>query len=236
MIRDVELLKHLPLFIQEYREIRTIMNAENPEFQIAEDETEIIFNNQFIQSCNLKGIAKFESLMGIVPEPDDTLASRISRVLTRWNDTVPYTFIVLCQRLDTLCGEGNYEIERDINNYTMDITTHLELVGQTDELEYMLGYMIPANIAMTVNNKIYLNMTDGTAKLANGITFCNIIEITDSFQENIGIESDSNIAGAVVNTASIEITDNFNENFEIDGDDYIGSNLSLTEIIEGKDE
>lgn len=236
MIRDVELLKHLPLFIQEYREIRTIMNAENPEFQIAEDETEIIFNNQFIQSCNLKGIAKFESLMGIVPEPDDTLASRISRVLTRWNDTVPYTFIVLCQRLDTLCGEGNYEIERDINNYTMDITTHLELVGQTDELEYMLGYMIPANIAMTVNNKIYLNMTDGTAKLANGITFCNIIEITDSFQENMEIESDSNIAGAVVNTASIEITDNFNENFEIDGDDYIGSNLSLTEIIEGKDE
>lgn len=236
MIRDVELLKHLPLFIQEYREIRTIMNAENPEFQIAEDETEIIFNNQFIQSCNLKGIAKFESLMGIVPEPDDTLASRISRVLTRWNDTVPYTFIVLCQRLDTLCGEGNYEIERDINNYTMDITTHLELVGQTDELEYMLGYMIPANIAMTVNNKIYLNMTDGTAKLASGITFCNIIEITDSFQENMGIESDSNIAGAVVNTASIEITDNFNENFEIDGDDYIGSNLSLTEIIEGKDE
>lgn len=236
MIRDVELLKHLPLFIQEYREIRTIMNAENPEFQMAEDETEIIFNNQFIQSCNLKGIAKFESLMGIVPEPDDTLASRISRVLTRWNDTVPYTFIVLCQRLDTLCGEGNYEIERDINNYTMDITTHLELVGQTDELEYMLGYMIPANIAMTVNNKIYLNMTDGTAKLASGITFCNIIEITDSFQENMGIESDSNIAGAVVNTASIEITDNFNENFEIDGDDYIGSNLSLTEIIEGKDE
>ena len=236
MIRDVELLKHLPLFIQEYREIRTIMNAENPEFQTAEDETEIIFNNQFIQSCNLKGIAKFESLMGIVPEPDDTLASRISRVLTRWNDTVPYTFIVLCQRLDTLCGEGNYEIERDINNYTMDITTHLELVGQTDELEYMLGYMIPANIAMTVNNKIYLNMTDGTAKLASGITFCNIVEITDSFQENMGIESDSNIAGAVVNTASIEITDNFNENFEIDGDDYIGSNLSLTEIIEGKDE
>lgn len=236
MIRDVELLKHLPLFIQEYREIRTIMNAENPEFQMAEDETEIIFNNQFIQSCNLKGIAKFESLMGIVPEPDDTLASRISRVLTRWNDTVPYTFIVLCQRLDTLCGEGNYEIERDINNYTMDITTHLELVGQTDELEYMLGYMIPANIAMTVRNEMYFNMTDGTAKLASGITFCNIIEITDSFQENMGIESDSNIAGAVINTASIEITDNFNENFEIDGDDYIGSNLSLTEIIEGKDE
>ena len=231
MIRSVELLNYLPLFIQEYREIRAIMNAENPEIQTAEDETEIIFNNQFIQTCNLKGIAKFESLMGIVPDPNDTLASRISRVLTRWNDTVPYTFIVLCQKLDTLCGEGNYEIERDINNYTMDITTHLELVGQTDELDYMLDYMLPANIATTIRNEMYLNMTDGTAKLASGITFCNVIELTDNYQENMEIESDSNIAGAVVDTVSIEITDNYQENMEITGDNEIGSNLSLTEII-----
>lgn len=231
MIRSVELLNYLPLFIQEYREIRAIMNAENPEIQTAEDETEIIFNNQFIQTCNLKGIAKFESLMGIVPDPNDTLASRISRVLTRWNDTVPYTFIVLCQKLDTLCGEGNYEIERDINNYTMDITTHLELVGQTDELDYMLDYMLPANIATTIRNEMHLNITDGTAKLASGITFCNVIELTDNFQENMEIESDSNVAGAVVDTVSIEITDNYQENMEITGDNEIGSNLSLTEII-----
>lgn len=231
MIRNVELLNYLPLFIQEYREIRAIMNAENPEIQIAEDETEIIFNNQFIQTCNLKGIAKFESLMGIVPDPNDTLASRISRVLTRWNDTVPYTFIVLCQKLDTLCGEGNYEIERDINNYTMDITTHLELVGQTDELDYMLDYMLPANIATTIRNEMYLNMTDGTAKIASGITFCNIIELTDNFQENMEIDGDSNMANAVVDTAIIEITDNYQENMEITGDNEIGSNLSLTEII-----
>ena len=259
MIRDVELLKHLPLFVQEYREIRAIMNAENPEFQSAEDETEIIFNNQFIQSCNIKGIAKFESLMGITPEPDDTLQSRISRVLTRWNDTVPYTFIVLCQRLDLLCGKDNYEIVRNIDKYTMDITTHLELTGQAEELDYMLGYMIPANIAMTVNNKIYLNMTDGTAKLASGITFCNIIELTDNFKdtfeisgksnvagtmvgtgsielsdnykEDVKIESNTNATGAIVNTVSIEITDNFKEDIEIKSENKIGSNVNLTEII-----
>ena len=259
MIRDVELLKHLPLFIQEYREIRQIMNAENPEFQTAEDETEIIFNNQFIQSCNLQGIAKFESLMGITPETDDTLESRISRVLTRWNDTVPYTFIVLCQRLDLLCGKDNYEIIRDIDKYTMDITTHLELTGQAEELDYMLDYMIPANIAITVKNKMYLNMTDGTARLASGITFCNMIELTDNFKdtfeisgksnvagtivdtssieltdnfnEDIPIESNANVTGTIVNTVSIEITDNFKENVEIKSENKVGSNLNLTEII-----
>ncbi len=259
MIRDVELLKHLPLFIQEYREIRTIMNSENPEFQSAENETEIIFNNQFIQSCNIKGIAKFESLMGIIPEPDDTLESRISRVLTRWNDTVPYTFIVLCQKLDTLCGKNNYEIIRDIDKYTMNITTHLELTGQAEELDYILDYMIPANIAMTVDNKIYLNMTDGTTKLASGITFCNMIEITDNFDEtfeisgqskhagiigdtkmieitdnfneNIQIENNINIGNTIINTMSIEITDNFNEKINIENKNKVGSNVNLTEII-----
>lgn len=259
MIRDVELLKHLPLFIQEYREIRAIMNAENPEFQSAEDETEIIFNNQFIQSCNIKGIAKFESLMGITPEIDDTLESRISRVLTRWNDTAPYTFIVLCQKLDILCGKNNYDIKRNINKYTMDITTHLELTGQAEELDYILDYMIPANIAMTVNNKIYLNMTDGTTKLASGITFCNMIEITDNFDEtfeisgqskhagvigntkmieitdnfneDIRIKNDTKIGNAIVDVISIEITDNFNENYNLKSDNKIGSNVNLTEII-----
>ena len=231
MIRDVELLKNLPMFIQEYREIIAIMKSENPEIQFTEDETEIIFNNQFIQTCNLKGIAKFESLMGITPEPNDTLESRISRVLTRWNDTVPYTFIVLCQRLDTLCGKNNYEIERDIDKYKMNITTHLELPGQVDELDYMLDYMIPANIDLTSANKMLLNMTDGTSRIASGIVFCNYIEISDNFKENMNINDDSKFAGTVVDTISIEISDNFNKTFNIKGDNQIGSNINLTEII-----
>lgn len=231
MIREVELLNHLPLFIQEYREIREIMKSENPEIQSLEDETEIIFNNQFIQSCNLKGIAKFEELMKITPEINDTLESRISRVLSRWNDTAPYTFIVLCQKLDVLCGKDNYEIEKKFNEYKMKITTHLELPGQVDELDYILDYMIPANIDLTSENKIFLNMTDGTTRIASGITFCNYIEITDNFKENLNINSDSKYAGGVTDTLTIEITDNFNEIFNIKGENKIGSNVNLTEII-----
>ncbi len=231
MIREVELLNHLPLFIQEYREIREIMKSENPEIQSLEDETEIIFNNQFIQSCNLKGIAKFEELMKITPEINDTLESRISRVLSRWNDTAPYTFIVLCQKLDVLCGKDNYEIEKNFNEYKMKITTHLELPGQVDELDYILDYMIPANIDLTSENKIFLNMTDGTTRIASGIVFCNYIEITDNFKENLNINNDSKYPGGVTDTLTIEITDNFNETFNIKGENKIGSNVNLTEII-----
>lgn len=42
MIREVNLLSFLPEFVQEYREIKHIMNSEQPEIQKLEDETEII--------------------------------------------------------------------------------------------------------------------------------------------------------------------------------------------------
>ena len=169
--------------------------------------------------------------MKITPEINDTLESRISRVLSRWNDTAPYTFIVLCQKLDVLCGKDNYEIEKKFNEYKMKITTHLELPGQVDELDYILDYMIPANIDLTSENKIFLNMTDGTTRIASGIVFCNYIEITDNFKENLNINNDSKYAGGVTDTLTIEITDNFNETFNIKGENKIGSNVNLTEII-----
>ena len=61
MIREVNLLSFLPEFVQEYREIKHIMNSEQPEIQKLEDETEIIKNNQFILSCDIDGIARFEN-------------------------------------------------------------------------------------------------------------------------------------------------------------------------------
>ena len=230
MIRDVKLIDYLPPFVQEYREIQKIMEIENPEIQEAENETEIIMNNQFIQSCNLKGIAKFESLMDITPLQSDTLESRISRVLMRWNETSCYTFKVLIMKLNALCGINNYEIIRNINEYTMKIITHLELSGQTDELDYLLSYMIPANIVITSENKMNINL-DSTSKMASNVTFSNFIEITDSFNEIFEIKGDSKIANVATNTAIIEITDNFKETFNIEGNSKISSNVNLTEII-----
>ena len=127
MIRTVKLENYLPLYIQEYREMWKLMQAENPEFQLANNETEKIKNNLFIETCDEKGISRFESIMGIFPLDTDTLESRISRVLTRWNEKLPYTYFYLLSKLNSLCGVNNYEIVKRFNKYEMDITTHLEL-------------------------------------------------------------------------------------------------------------
>lgn len=152
MLRDVNLIAYLPTFIQDYKEIKNIMNVENPEFQLVVDESEKLKNNQFILSCDEIGIQRYEKLLKIVPNPDDNLGSRISRVLVRWNDSIPYTYRGLIEKLDALCGKGNYLISLRPDIYEFELVVYLSLSGQVDELEYMLSYMIPSNFIVISTN------------------------------------------------------------------------------------
>lgn len=228
MIREVNLIGYLPPFMQEYAEMQQIMNAEQPDVQVLEDETEIIKNNQFIQSCNIVGIRKFEQLMHIVPLPDDTLDARISRVLTRWNDVVPYTKQTLKAKLDTLCGVGNYTMIPNFDAYTLDIITHLELSGQVDELDYILSYMIPANIVLTARNEINMLM-NATAKIASGVVSCETFELSDSFKKEMPIDSVASFAGGIVGSVVVEISDSFNESIDVSGHTAMAAGVSITE-------
>ncbi len=177
-IRKVNLIDYLPQFIQCYREIKNIMEAENPDLQFLFDEAEKIKNNQYIVTSDIEGIARFEKLLNIEPSVDDTLQSRISRILVRWNDMIPYTWRMFINKMDTLCGLNNYTLISNFKKYELVIITHLELYGQTDELKYLLDNMLPANILVKTENKLNYT-TKGNMYIAMGIVITNIIELTD---------------------------------------------------------
>lgn len=205
MIREVNLLSFLPEFVQEYREIKHIMNSEQPEIQKLEDETEIIKNNQFILSCDIDGIARFENLLGITPKPDDTLDARKSRVITRWNDSIPYTYKGLKEKLNVMCGEGNYLLIPSFNEYGLEIVVSLPLSSQADELDYMLSYMIPANIVVTSRNNMVRTMT-GTVH--GGGTTIETSNFTLQSKVNLDHVLNSLMTGTGVVVSNIERTIN----------------------------
>lgn len=205
MIREVNLLSFLPEFVQEYREIKHIMNSEQPEIQKLEDETEIIKNNQFILSCDADGIARFENLLGITSKPDDTLDARKSRVITRWNDSIPYTYKGLQEKLNVMCGEGNYLLIPSFNEYGLEIVVSLPLSGQADELDYMLSYMIPANIVVTSRNNMVRTMT-GTVH--GGGTTIETSNFTLQSKVNLDHVLNSLMTGTGVVISNIERTIN----------------------------
>lgn len=230
MIRDINLIEHLPPYEQNYREIREITKVENPEFQLAVDESEIIKNNQFIETSNLEGIARFEKLLKIIPSSDDTLESRISRVLTRWNDVIPYAYRAFIQKMMVLCDGINFTIDKKFHEYKMDIITHLEMSGQVDELQNLLGYIIPTNIEITSRNEIYCNSSNNFY-LAAGMASCSIVELSDAYKENFDIQGNSNIGSGLVLSVNFEVSDAYQEDYTVQGNTNVsGINIGTIEV------
>ena len=149
---NVNLLSYLPQFMQEYREIRNIMASEEPELRLLWELLRKVFNNQFIQYCDEDGISKFEEMLGLHRYENDTLEIRIFRVLTYWNDQIPYTWRVLVNRMDQLCGAGNYELRPNFNVYELGITTKFDDAKKYDELNNMLKTILPANLGFNSVN------------------------------------------------------------------------------------
>lgn len=159
MVREPKLIKYLPQYVQEYEEIEKIMSAETPEIKLTEDETEVTKDAAFILYAGEGGIKHFERLLSITPLSSDTLEARRSRVLTRWNIAIPYTYRELIRRLNQLCGEGNYTLTPNFNEYELEITADLPKSGQVDELKYLLDYMLPANINVITRNEMTRNIS-----------------------------------------------------------------------------
>lgn len=209
MVRQVDLIQYLPLFIAEYKEIQHIMDAENPEFQFIVDEGERIKNNQFIITCNEIGISKFEKLLNIVPNIDDTLEARISRVIIRWSDSISYTHRALIERLNNLCGEGNYVVLPNYDKYELEIIASLSLSGQADELDFIISYMIPANLVVISKNELIHNLT-GTVFTGGTVVDKNYYTISSKINNEHLLERTLKFGGSVVkrNTYDFKVETN----------------------------
>jgi hypothetical protein len=149
VIREVNIIDHLPLFIQEYREMQGIMDAENPELQLIEDDSETTKNNMFVLYTDEAGIKRYEKMFGLTASKNDSLSNRQARVLAQYTNTVIYTWRGLIERLDIICGVGNYILELIPDEYRINIILQVRVAKLIDTIASMLIDMIPANMICT---------------------------------------------------------------------------------------
>lgn len=145
-----DLIKYLPLFVAEYKEIQQIMNTENPEFDLLESEKNTVKNNQFINTCCESGAARYEKMLGIVPFTSDTLEDRQLRILARFNENVPYTLKSLQNMLNVLCGSGGYKLILSADNYKITIKISLKVKKQAEIVSDILERILPCNLLYSV--------------------------------------------------------------------------------------
>lgn len=151
MVRNVDLISYLPEFMRCYKELEKILNAQRPEVQSLEDATEVLKNNQFIISADEQGIKKFEDMLSVTALDDDSLENRKFRVLSKWNNAIPYTVWVLRVKLATLCGTDGYILQVFHKDYKVKVRVALKSKRNYKMVEEMLAEVIPANMVIDLS-------------------------------------------------------------------------------------
>ena len=144
-------MDYLPPFMQEFKEIAAIMDAEQPEFELAWREAENALADQFILTATINGIKRYESIYDIVPKGTDTLEERRFKILTKKNDKPPYTLNSLRSTLNALCGENGYAIYMNYNEYELVVKLAISNTNNFTAVAELLEKVLPANIVRKVS-------------------------------------------------------------------------------------
>ena len=222
MIRDVNLIDYLPPFLQDYRELTLVTDTENVVFQELANESERIKNNQFILSADGEGLKKFESLLTIHAAKDESIATRRSRVMSRWNDITPYTFHALISKLISLHDGDNFIINKKYDQYEIEIITHLDIVGQVEELVRMLDYIMPANLVVDSKNRIY-GYAEGSAFVVSGFAYSHMFNVSDAYEESFTVNGQNNVGTIHSYVSMNNLSDAYEESIITQGNAQIGS-------------
>lgn len=152
------LIHYLPQYMQEYSEIQKIMEAEQPEINLMWQDVNKVWANQFLLDATIDGVERWENMLHILPKSTDTLDERKFRILSLWNQELPYTYRKLEEILTTLCGAEGYSIVLDTDNYYIQVILALDNISNVEAVENLLHKMIPVN--MTSEVSIMYNIHD----------------------------------------------------------------------------
>ncbi len=178
-MRDIDIKSYVPPFLLKYSELKQLYESENPEFKQLNIETDNLLDNQFIGSTNEKGIARYEALLGISGMQEYSLEERQIKVYTAWIDDIPYTFNTLKERIERLCGKGNFTLLVNNVEHKVIITTHLEYQLQSEELERMLDIILPANMVLLITNSFDNTLQASFMYAGGGVVTTDYIELTE---------------------------------------------------------
>lgn len=164
MDRDIDVLSYLPPVLREFKENQEIAKVENPQIIKLWQAVEQAMNDQFIQTATEYGVYRRERMLKILPMGTDSLETRKFRLLTRYNEQVPYTRRVLKNLLDSLCGEDGYTLSIDAANKIIKVRVELIVRGMFNAVVDMLNRIAPANMILDVQlrynqHSTFTNMT-----------------------------------------------------------------------------
>lgn len=150
MAREVDILSYLPQILYEIKELQTVADIENPTLETVWDLVESVLNNQFILTADERGINRHEKILEIKSGATETLETRKFRVMSRYQEQAPYTYPILKGLLNSLLGEGKYELTRSAVEKWVRVKLELTVAREFEVVELLLERVTPQNMILHV--------------------------------------------------------------------------------------
>lgn len=147
-----KLIEYLPEAFKTVEENEAILTmAEQPEMVDSWGALDNAMNNQFILDATEYGISRLEKIMKIIPKANHSLDDRKFTVLARNNEQPPFTMRILVRQLETLCGEGEYSVSRDVDKKILKVRIALTSENKFNDVADLLERIVPADMIIDLD-------------------------------------------------------------------------------------
>ena len=184
------LMNQLPYWFKPVIEYIEIMRAWAGSLAESENLAESIKDNFFIQTADSDTLAVWEKLLGISSRPTDTLEFRRERILSKLNQTVPFTYWHLKERLTDLFGD-DYRLTINPAECKIEIFVTSDRYGAIDLLNDLIYNVIPAHLDVKSNQEVR-NFIVSNQYIASVVTNAYVQTITangNAFSGGITVEA-----------------------------------------------
>jgi hypothetical protein len=142
-----KLRDYLPPVLQKARELRALLDcAEQPEIDRLWEAAETVWREQFIDSAETEGLARWEKMLHLPPDGD--AEARRRAILLRLREVLPFTWHTLDAAMEALCGKYKYEMTPDFSRYALLV--RITLSAPMAAVRALLARWLPANISYDI--------------------------------------------------------------------------------------
>ena len=139
--------EYTPHMYEGFQEYETVIRISDEMLDDLESAIDDLKSNQFIVSATEEGIAQYESMLRIVPNPaTETIEFRRERLINRLSTMPPFTIKFLRNKLSEIIGEGKYVAYVDYANYIIYVESTVENQIWFDEVMITMTRVKPANM------------------------------------------------------------------------------------------
>lgn len=146
--RIVAIENYWAAVIRDSAEFKQIASAENPEFNKLNECIRRMLEDTFIKDATEYGVSRWETILKIVPDVNDTLEDRKIRILTQLNIRLPYTWRMLKQIITSFVGENNFTMKYFNDISKLDIRINVTSESQYNTVLTLLNNVVPQNIVV----------------------------------------------------------------------------------------